>query len=319
MTMTSSVSISIILCTRNRSVGLQQTLDSLAQVTVPGDRKAEVIVVDNASTDDTAAVVRGARIRNMEVRPLYEARRGKSHALNGALAQARGELILFTDDDVLVAPDWMEQTVTALADAETKVVTGRIDVAPGLLRGWQNSKHRWWLASSEDARLHEGSRELIGANMGIDREVLDRVSGFDPELGPGALGLAEDTLFGWQLVEAGFKITYASQATVVHCPDPSRLRRASWLDAARKHGRSEAYLIHHWTQEDLENPGRLWFWSWLTLQVMKVLHRRPPLDGEGCPWWEISRVWQMELCRQYYRERRRPRKYPRRGLVRIGR
>jgi glycosyltransferase involved in cell wall biosynthesis len=312
------LSVSIILCTRNRVAGLRQTLESLGKVGIRSNWKAEVIVVDNASTDDTARVVRQAKLGNMEVRYLYEGQGGKACGLNAGLAQARGEFILFTDDDVLVAEDWAEQIVSAFRNDGCDAVTGQITLASHLLRPWLTPMHRWWLASSHDARPHEGSRELIGANMGFHRSVLERVPAFDPELGPGGLGLGEDTLFGWQLVEAGFKIGYAPKAAVVHQLDVSRLQRTYWLGDARKRGRSDAYRCYHWEQAGFRNPRLVWLYHWIRLQVRSVLQPPPPIESEGCPLWEMWSVLQMEKCRQFCLERRRPRNYSRRGLVKRG-
>src|SRR4051794_22196645 len=100
--------ISILLCTCNRSASLRRTLESLGKVRVPG-ANAELVVVDNGSTDDTADAVRNAGLKNMDVRYLLEPGRGKARALNTGLDHVRGDIILFTDDDVLVAQDWVQQ------------------------------------------------------------------------------------------------------------------------------------------------------------------------------------------------------------------
>lgn len=310
-------SASIILCTRNRAAALQQTLTALENLEIASSRKVEVIVVDNASTDDTATAVRNAKLRNMEVRYYYEAQKGKAHALNSGLAVARGDVILFTDDDVLLAEDWVEQMVSSLVDEGCDAVTGQITLAPQLMRPWLSPMQRWNLASSNDARLHEGSRELIGANMGFRRSVLERVPRFDPELGPGALGFAEDTLFGWQLVEAGFKIGYAPKARAIHQLDSSRLRRANWLNDSRKRGRTEAYILYHWEHGDIRSPRLKWLWCWIKLRLRRVLQRPPSLDSEGCPGWEMSYVASIETYKQFCIEHCRPRNYSRRGLLNL--
>jgi glycosyltransferase involved in cell wall biosynthesis len=312
------LSVSVILCTRNRASGLAQSLAALGNAKFPTDWKIEVIVVDNASTDNTAVVVQNAKLQKMEVRYLFESKKGKANALNAGLAEARGDIILFTDDDVLVAEDWLEQIVSALLNDKCDAVTGQISLAPELLRPWMTPIHRWWLASSHDAQMHEGVRELIGANMGFRRSVLERVPAFDPELGPGARGLAEDTLFGWQLAEAGYRVEYAPKAAVVHRLDVSRLRRFHWIEDARKRGRTEAYLVHHWEHLDIKNPRMAWLLLWIKLWVRRILQPPPKLQEEGCPRWEMSYIWRMEVCKQFCLDRQHPRNYSKRGLIKCG-
>jgi len=315
--MNCDLSVSIILCTRNRAADLQQALQALGKLRIPSRWRAEVLIVDNGSTDTTSSVVRDAHLENMDVRYLYEAKTGKAHALNSGLTAAHGEMLLFTDDDVLVTEEWAEELVSYLMNGTSDAATGRIMLAPYLLRPWQRPVHRCFLASSDDARPHEGSRELIGANMGLRRSVLKRVPSFDPELGPGALGLGEDTLFGWQLIEAGFTIEYAPKAVVLHQPHASRLRRVHWLDEARKHGRSEAYRRYHWKHEDVSHPCLRWLALWTKLHVRRVLQPPPSFESEGGPLWELSYVKNMELCKQFRLERQHTRHYRRRGLVKV--
>ncbi len=316
--MANDIAVSIILCTRDRVSALRLTLESLKKAWIAPETTAEIIVVDNGSTDDTAEMVRGSLLRNFEVQYLFEPTPGKSNGLNLALAHARGKFLLFTDDDVDVAEDWVQRMISRIVDNGCDAVTGEITLAPHLERPWMSSGQRWWLASSRDARSFEGHRELIGANMGFRRSVLDCVPGFDPELGPGALGLGEDTLFGWQLVEAGFTIEYAPEARVLHRLDVSRLKRVNWLGEARKHGRTEAYQAYHWLHEDVRNPHLRWILCLLKLQLRRTLEPVPPLQGEGCPGWELSYVSTMARCRQFCFERRRPRNYSPRGLVKHG-
>jgi cellulose synthase/poly-beta-1,6-N-acetylglucosamine synthase-like glycosyltransferase len=172
------------------------------------------------------------------------------------------------------------------------------------------------LASSHDAKPHNGIRELLGANMGFRRSVLERVPAFDTELGPGALGFGDDTLFGWQLSKAEFRIGYAPSAGVIHHVNPSRLRRTKWLSAARKRGRSEAYLRYHWEHSDIEFARLRQLYYYVKLQLRRVVQRPQLLESEGCPLWEMSYVLNMAMCKQFCLERSRPRNYTRCGLAR---
>jgi GT2 family glycosyltransferase len=272
-----------------------------------------VIVVDNGSTDDTAAVARSANLPNIELKYLHQPQRGKSRSLNAGLAHARGEIILFTDDDVQVPEDWVEQMLASLVQAPSDAVVGRIELAPDLHRPWLSAKQKWWLAAPDDNPT--AAPDLIGANMGIRRSVLKQVPLFDPELGPGTLGRGEESLFGLQLVEAGFKIGVAEGATVIHHLEESRLERAQWLDMARKLGRQRAYIRYHWTHNDIAMPrlGQLWYW--MKLHFRRIFQPPIPINSEGCPEWEMDYMRDMEMCKQFCIERRRQRNYSRRGLT----
>ena len=150
--------------------------------------------------------------------------------------------------------------------------------------------------------------------MGLRRTVLDQVPAFDPELGPGALGFGDDDLFGWQLIEAGFKVQYIDKAIVYHHFDESRLRREAWLDAARKRGKTEAYIRYHWFHEKIKFPHLKWLYYYTKLSFRRVLQPPPGLKSEGCPLWEISYVKNLEKNKQLCHEIKRPRCYSIRGL-----
>jgi glycosyltransferase involved in cell wall biosynthesis len=100
------VLVTVAICTRNRCRALERTLDALSAVVRPPSLSWEVLVVDNASEDDTAqSVVRFAE--SLPLRVLSEAKIGLSQARNAAIAASRGEYILWIDDDVLVDPQWL--------------------------------------------------------------------------------------------------------------------------------------------------------------------------------------------------------------------
>jgi glucosyl-dolichyl phosphate glucuronosyltransferase len=309
----SGISVSVIITTHNRASALQQTLEVLGKLRVAKGWQIELIVVDNASSDDTAAVVRNAKFNNLKAVYLYEPTKGKSNALNSAFRRAGGEIFLLTDDDVSVAEDWVEQMIAAFEQEQADAVVGKIVLAENLLRPWLRPVQRWWLAAPPD-QVNDAP-ELIGANMGFRRSVLERVCAFDPELGPGALGLGEEALFGKQLVEAGFTIKYAPKAVAVHRPDVSRLRRCDWIETARKKAREDAYIRYHWKYEDIRAPHVRWLWYALKLRLRRIFQRQPPLESEGIAGWEMSYVHSMETCRQFFVEQRRPRNYARHGLV----
>lgn len=312
-----TASVSIIICTRNRASSLQKTLEQLNWCRVPPSWDAEVIVVNNGSTDDTPEVLAKTSLSNADFRYVAEPRKGLSHARNTGLAQARKDIIIFTDDDTLPDQDWIVELASPILRGDCDAATGQVFLDPGLLRPWMTVMHRGWLASSLDAQVPGGPVSLVGANMGFRRSVLQRVPAFDPELGAGALGSGEDTLFGLQLLEAGFRVAFNERAKVIHALSPSRLLRRHWLKDAETRGRTKAYLLYHWYHSEIRNP-LLECLNYSTRLMLRRLAAPPhSLSAEGCAPWEMSYVLNMAKCRQFVRERRRGRAYRQRALERI--
>jgi len=106
--------ISVAICTYNRATLLDQTLDRMRQLRIPDGIDWELLIVDNNCSDDTADVV--ARYQStLPIRALSEPEQGLSHARNHAMDAANGELLLWTDDDALVTPDWISAYARANA------------------------------------------------------------------------------------------------------------------------------------------------------------------------------------------------------------
>src|SRR5690349_12701025 len=182
--------ISVIVATRDRAALLKTTLEALCGQVSPGC-PVEILVVDNGSIDETRHVVETAAVQSrIPVVYLTESRPGKSHALNTAVAHARGDLLAFTDDDVLPSPKWLAAYAQAFSETGADYAAGRI------LPLWEVPPPRWLtpdqhgvVAASDGGpgrRVLEGVHDWvmpIGANMAVRRHVLDRVGGWNPNLG----------------------------------------------------------------------------------------------------------------------------------------
>lgn len=306
--------ISIVLCTYNRADDLNQTLQSLAGVEVPSGCRCELLIVDNASSDHTQDVIAKILLPNMTVRSLFEPKQGQSGARNLGLAEARGEIIVFTDDDLRYSPEWLEVMTGSLRSREAEAVTGAMRLAPHLERDWMLPLHRSLLA----APLSDSpaAAELIGANMAIQRQVLSRVPRFDTELGPGALGFADDTLFGQQVREADYRIEAVPLRTEHHFL-PERLTRTSFLGHAQKLGKSAAYTSHHWEHESQKMAQVNFYRKIIQLAVWRAAHPIEVRQIEGMHPSEIHHLRSLHIYGQALIERKRPRNYERHGLVKI--
>jgi glycosyltransferase involved in cell wall biosynthesis len=249
--------ISVVIATYNRAPLLRETLASLQrQRYSEGD---EVLVVDNASTDDTADVV--ARLAPSFPAPLVLLREpspGKTPALITGLAAARGDVVALTDDDVLVAEDWIGTIRALFADPAIALVGGRVDPRweqppPGWLR--IDDDGRYNRMSAPLALLHYGeaqplgARTAVGANMALRADVLRALGGFAPHLGRqrGTLLCGEDHDLCQRAVAGGYRCEYRPELRVRH-----------WVPAARTR---LAYYVRwfFWcgvTRAVMEEPGR---------------------------------------------------------------
>jgi glucosyl-dolichyl phosphate glucuronosyltransferase len=309
------MNVSIVIVTRDRAEDLKPTLESMRQVRLPDGLGVELLVIDNGSRDHTRQVVESFRQPGMEVRHVLEERPGLSRGRNRAVEEAKGGILLCTDDDIRPPESWLVDMIDPLVTGRAEAVSGGVRLAPGLLRPWMTPMHRSWLASTEWLGAGE-LRNVVGANMGFSRAVFDKIRGFDNELGAGALGCFEEVLFSSQLIEAGFRIFNRLDVCVEHHFQESRLRRESWLDAARKMGTSQAYVGHHWHH---------WSCRFGALRLMRASLRLKGwrrafperVTAEGCDEQELKLVLGEALVRAHIKESKTPRKYHKHGLVKL--
>ena len=183
------MNITIAICTWNRSSLLTRCLERLTQLSIPRGVRWEVIVVNNCCTDDTDTVLSEFSDRLPLVR-IMERRQGKSHALNAAIRRAQGDLILWTDDDVLVERDWLG----SYFDASRKMPEAAFFGGP-IRPKFENNPPDWiheaWQhISGAYAELELGDQSLkfderthaFGANFAI-RTTIQRQYEYDTRLG----------------------------------------------------------------------------------------------------------------------------------------
>jgi glycosyltransferase involved in cell wall biosynthesis len=310
--------VSIAICTRNRADQLEQTLLSIANQTVPPGLTVDLTVVDNGSTDGTRACIESLRpLIPFPVHYEHESVPGVANARNTALERTTGEVILWTDDDTEVPAQWIERMVEPLLDGAYDAVAGGVQIAPDLQRPWMQKWHRAFLASTDSKT--RPPNDMVGANMAFARHVLEKVPGFDPEIGPGRLGLCEESHFAERLLLAGYRIADRMDVKVYHHFDPARLLRAGFLASARSLGRSQAYIHHHWRHHDepfshsAARSRAAIVAMQLKLAAKRVLNLRDVFRTEGCASWENYYVREIAYLKQSLIERKRSRRYPKLG------
>lgn len=242
--------VSVIVCTHNRASSLQQTLASLGQMSMATEFTWELLVMDNNSSDGTRQEIEAFRERSgLNVRYLHEPRTGKSFALNTGVAQAKGDLLAFTDDDVLVAPEWLAGLVETFKQYECMGVAGRCVAAWGSVvkPGWFTTEGSYGLCSGIIPFLDLGNlpkqttQAPFGMNMAFKRSAFEQYGLFRTDLGPvgSKRGQCEDTEFGRRLMRAGEKIFYSPKAMVFHPVLPDRITKRYVLSYYFNMGRAQ--------------------------------------------------------------------------------
>jgi glucosyl-dolichyl phosphate glucuronosyltransferase len=184
----SSHDITVVICTYNRCHDLPFALDSvLAQRDPPS---FEVIVVDNNSTDATAAVVHARRAANAHLRYVFEPGQGLPRARNAGISSARSPIIAFVDDDIVVTDNWVRSVYQAFQQYPNADCVG----GPVLPR-WPPSGRPTWFSELQTAPLalqDKGQRPvfvnrqnaapcLIGANLAFRKSAFAKSGLFNPE------------------------------------------------------------------------------------------------------------------------------------------
>ncbi len=242
-------SITILICTRNRSESLRKTLLAIEECEVPVSATGgvEILVVDNGSTDDTAQVASDHITAKYTIRYLFEPVRGKSNAYNAGVNAARGEVIISTDDDVIPSASWLIEHIQPYTEVNVALVQGRVilDFGENSPPEWLGPLHRQFLAETAfgDAPICPFEGGFIGANMSFRKSAIPSENPFEPLLGPGRAGFGEEEHFAEAIMRSGFVGYYNHLASVKHVISPERLDPKYFTDTALRMGRSLSFRL----------------------------------------------------------------------------
>ena len=240
------IEASVVICTRNRSAALREACEGA--LALAASFAWELVIVDNASTDDTLAVARSVARAHPGVRVEVEPTLGLSAARNLGVRLARGAWIAFLDDDALPGPSWLEAYRTALAAPGVLAAGGPIDpLYGGALPDWFEPHLALYLAAwdrGETPHRLEYNEYPRGANMAFRREAFARCGDFDRRLGRsgGSLRSCEEIELCLRIERAGGAIVYAPGARVRHRVETARLTPGWMATRFRAQGFSEAIV-----------------------------------------------------------------------------
>ncbi len=273
---------SVVICTHNRAAIVPHAVRSAA--VEAASSAAEVIVVDNASTDQTATVL-GALVREVPtLRVVPEPVLGLSAARNRGLAEARAPIVVFLDDDATPRPGWLAALLAPYADPDVVAVGGRVIASFAEPPPAWITPAFWPAAGGFDLgerarRVHHRHGEWypIGANISFRAQTARDVGGFSPLVGPvGRRQFVHDEAdMCARLEQAGGAIYYTPAAVIDHWVVAAKLTPQYFLDRHWYVGQSAATFA-------LRNRGLLrsiaalrWY---LPLLVARPYHAYAPID-----------------------------------------
>ena len=284
--------VSVVVCTRDRADDLRNCLNAIKrQVVTPH----EVIVVDNASSSDQTRLL--VQTDFPSVRYVHEPRPGLDWARNRAIAEASGDVVAFTDDDVLVDERWSAAIAAAFAERPD------IDALTGLVLPAEIETEAQWLferyggfgrgfvrrvfhvapqSPAASAERHVGTGKFgTGANMAFRRLLFERIGGFDPALDVGTPtnGGGDLELF-FRVIAEGATLFYEPHAIVRH--RHRRSRRALRRQIAGNGVGFYSHLVRTASvYPEARRPvvlfGLWWLWWWNLRRPLKALLKRDRL------------------------------------------
>lgn len=212
--------LSVIICTRNRTTAIAACLQSVISSLELATSNAEVLVVDNGSTDDTAKVAADIATRHPVVKLLSEPQKGLSRARNAGIKAAQGELIIFTDDDCHPAADYFAKALDLDArDKEPVLRGGRVELGDVQDQPYciltRSIPLRWKRAEPPPAE--QLATAFIGANMMMRRELALKLGDFDVRFGAGGLFPGgEEIDYIYRAWLAGYAVEYTPDLVIYH-------------------------------------------------------------------------------------------------------
>lgn len=269
------INISAIICTINRAAYLIKALTSLVEQTI--DRELyEIVVVDNGSCDETAAIVSDFISKYTNIVYLYEPVTGLSKARNTGAEAARGQYLAFLDDDAVASPSWLANILKVFSQRGSMAgcVGGQIDLI------WERPRPQWLengltsylgeLALSPSPKVLGPGEYVFGGNMALSRQALALAGGFSRHLGKvgSSLMANEEILLQDALRAISREIYYDPDILVCHHARAECLTRRWYVRRLYFQGVSEA-LTNRMISPGETGAGRL---PTLISSVFKVIY-----------------------------------------------
>lgn len=242
--------ISVVLCTLNRDYYLRSALHSLVNQSLSHE-KFEILVVDNGSTDRTKEVVTEEFcLPSNNIFYIYEPKTGANNARNTGLKAARGDYIVFFDDDAIASPKWLENILDKFQSSLPNIgcIGGKIDPI------WESPRPDWLpdgllgyltiLDISPVPKILSKGEFLYSVNFAFNKAVLESVGGFEVGLDRIGNNLLSngDIMVQKRIQDQGYVCFYDPEISVQHQIQASRLQPEWFYKRAYWQGISEGVM-----------------------------------------------------------------------------
>lgn len=268
------VHVSAVICTRNREDKIGTAVASVLASDYPS---FELTVIDQSTTDGTRKVVEPMAADDPRLRYIHVDEAGLSRAYNNGIRRTDGEILAFTDDDCIVAPDWLSTIVDAFAaEPDGDLLYGQV-VAAGSTADDNALTPQLHIPAPERLSKHDGYKVFgMGANFAARRRLFSSAGSFDEILGGGgALWSSQDYDMAYRTYQSGNVILLRPEVTLRH---DGRRESEDWPSLLVAYGSGDgAFYMKHIRCRD---PFALWlftkqFMGTAARWVAKTLLRRP--------------------------------------------
>jgi glycosyltransferase involved in cell wall biosynthesis len=263
--------ISVIIPTFNRARSLRDTVNSFRAQTYPGNR-FEIIIVDNASSDETPSMIPELARRAPRMRFLVEQRRGAHFARNSGAKAARGEILYFTDDDMIADPNMLLAIVTAFkSNANVASATGKV------VPLWETEPPAWILAHCKNEILSLNDRGdgliisdrdpgVFSCHQAVLRDAFFAAGGFNPDTNADTFVGDNETGLNIKIAKLGYRFAYVGSSITRHRIPATRMTQSYLNQRFADQGFCDSYT----TYRD-RVPGRVGLLSDAAAQLSRAI------------------------------------------------
>lgn len=287
--------VSIIIPAYNRAKMLGITIKSFVEQDYPKD-KYEIIISDNNSTDNTKDVVLEWQSKSdVKIKYVFEKRQGVHYARNTAAKHSVGDILYYTDDDMIADRKLLSEIVRPfLVDPLVGSATGKV------LPEWEVPPPAWvvkycyngWLSLNdmgEELRITDYDLGVYSCHQAMRRDVFFKSGGFNPENTAGEWIGDGETGINLKIKELGYKFAYNGKSLIYHMIPQIRMTQQYINKRLANQGNADSYTRY---RKYKDNKFRLYsnmlsYTTWMLVFALKVLIKKILFNGK----WRIDRAY----------------------------